>query len=140
MNRIQFSLDGTSVYYTLVYNPTEIRTPRQNSSEYISTIPALDGQGIEFEPYFNTVRGYMKWVGYPNNGTTLATNFQTQLSTLETIKSSSAVYMKLGDISSQFLSEYLDWTKIKIIAIDRVTRLGSGLFYDNVTMYWREAE
>ena len=135
MDRIKFATDDQgSDEYVLTYNPCEIHVPRAEHEGKTNSVESLDGEAVTFVKYFDTRRGRMFWKGWLTDHIA----FAAQLSELATYEGD-YMYMDMGSIGDA-LSEYVTWTKVKIVAINRVLREGGALQYDHVELVWEDAE
>jgi len=135
MARIKFANDGEGTgEYELTYNPVELDAPQANDEGLKNSIPTLDGESVTFTKYFDNRRGRMIWRGFPSDHAA----FSAQLSVIEAYEGN-VKYLKMEDVGVA-LSIYETYTKIKVIAVNRVIRSGAGLTYEIIELVWENAE
>lgn len=138
MTRIQFSTAGVVVNYTLILNPVAVVLPSSESSGIKHSQEVLEGEPILFTEYFDSRRHALIWQRIPAEGTTLATNFAAQLTTLEGYVGSKR-YIRMNEIGDA-LGVFDSWTYIKVLSVDKTLSPGGRLIYDRVEFIFELAD
>jgi len=139
MTRVKFAdSDSGSGEYTVVINPTDIKIPWAVNSEIKKSNPVIDGESILFEPYFDTRRGQLIWENIPTDFSYGGSTIQSQISELDDYIGSYK-YIDLGDIGSA-LDVMNGYTKVKIIAQDKILARSGKLIYSKIILHFELAE
>lgn len=139
-NRIQFadSSDGQTNYYELTLNPVQVDIPLTNKSLFKKSVETIDGESIVFEPAFDSRRCKLIWKNIPYNYTIGGNNIQDQIDTLESYVDKYK-YINFGDIAPA-LGVFVNWTKVKILSLDKSLRDDGGLWYETIVLVFELAE